>query len=929
MIGVPPFVLDGVVMRIFPLKANMRALTTFCDQYLNLMPPEIAVFRPAAPYVMLAAINYGRMGAEASNLGWVSQNEVVFGVPLTRSRVVDGKEVFEDWATVSPFIYVDEQSSLATGREVYGWPKTNAWLTPGINEWARHPDSPQDVFVLSSMVIPELFAGQRQQPRVLFKIKRRPDPAISNFPLDLRNPLNPLLSFPKAMIEGMSVIGEMAQAVAALPLQGYPTDRNAEAIPDMFKRAQGYLDIFNQLPSANTVNLKQFRDARDANAACYQAITTAPMTIARFNGGGLLGDMAQWRGDPTGGYSVRLHRYPTHPIIESLGLEVETQNRVGDHSVATLKTFFPFWVSVDFNYGRGKLVCWRTTQIGWRRDTLPDENPEPPSTRAAKQPYNSARGAATEAISGPFRFPDVTQRVLPLLATPESLSQFCTGYLDNDFSFFRPWGSYVYLIVTTFEEMSSETYNVGWWASRQVSFSFPVKWYKRKQVRQRAPIPESEEGELIGTALLTPFGYTDSELGATTGREMQGLPLVRAAVESPESSWLEESGPARRNDLLRLKANVYAAFHAGQKAKEEVLLEITSRHPIPTYDLMGWRKVAADWGERLYAQQMLRADKRSSEPELYDKARALAVEVLRGDGRPINEISLRQFRDVEAPEEACYQAITLTRTMLEEIEELREIEAPIHVAVHRYPSQPIVETLGLKVKTTDVAGSSVVDYLEPIRPFWMKVSMRVDLGEDVFWRAGSKVWRPSSADWFKTRAELEEEGPAFSDHATPRDFYLVGQSSDVAPEVVRLVDADNRAKRNLRSAWRFWRHPKGPDPECLTREEARAVVGDDPNDPCIAPQLILESLLEHKWCRQERPLGEKLPPFFVPAGSLANEDVRAEYCAKLGFEEDDGRLVHRGLERDVQTESDIEESGHYATLEDEEEEAADQNSKET
>src|SRR3990172_365629 len=77
----PPFAFQGVTMRGFPLSADFQALERFCDQYLNLAP-EFAAFRPSMPYVMLCVVDYGRMSLQAGNLGWTSQNEVLFSVPL-------------------------------------------------------------------------------------------------------------------------------------------------------------------------------------------------------------------------------------------------------------------------------------------------------------------------------------------------------------------------------------------------------------------------------------------------------------------------------------------------------------------------------------------------------------------------------------------------------------------------------------------------------------------------------------------------------------------------------------------------------------------------------------------------------------------------------------------------------------------------------
>jgi hypothetical protein len=58
----PPFTFQGVTCRAFPLRANMARLTKFCDDCLNKgLPPNIAYFRPALPYVYLLVLNYGSM----------------------------------------------------------------------------------------------------------------------------------------------------------------------------------------------------------------------------------------------------------------------------------------------------------------------------------------------------------------------------------------------------------------------------------------------------------------------------------------------------------------------------------------------------------------------------------------------------------------------------------------------------------------------------------------------------------------------------------------------------------------------------------------------------------------------------------------------------------------------------------------------------
>ena len=53
----PPYSIFGVTASGFFLRANPVSLAYFIDSYLNIVPPGIAVFRPAAPYVLLMMVD--------------------------------------------------------------------------------------------------------------------------------------------------------------------------------------------------------------------------------------------------------------------------------------------------------------------------------------------------------------------------------------------------------------------------------------------------------------------------------------------------------------------------------------------------------------------------------------------------------------------------------------------------------------------------------------------------------------------------------------------------------------------------------------------------------------------------------------------------------------------------------------------------------
>ena len=115
---------SDVVTQIFPLKASMNRLQEFCDSYLNLGEDLPLYFKPAVPWVLMQVVDYGQMATTSKNLGWFSQHELAFGVPLRCYKKEKNEWVFVDWAMVFPFIFVDNPLSLSGGRKIYGWSKS-------------------------------------------------------------------------------------------------------------------------------------------------------------------------------------------------------------------------------------------------------------------------------------------------------------------------------------------------------------------------------------------------------------------------------------------------------------------------------------------------------------------------------------------------------------------------------------------------------------------------------------------------------------------------------------------------------------------------------------------------------------------------------------------------------------------------------------
>ncbi len=629
------------------------------------------------------------------------------------------------------------------------------------------------------------------------------------------------------------------------------------------------------------------------------------MGYDRFNQGGLLGDVNLLRGDPSGGFSIRVHRYAGQPIVERLGMEV---NRVeeGDHApVDILKPTFPFWTDVDLYYGEGKVICSRVPGPAKdRRELWVDEQDfEAPTTPTKKGegppcsiPYNTARGGATQAIAGPFHFPDVTLQVYPLLAEPAALEEFLDRYLNGPLEKlrhrFETFGSYVYLMVTVYGDqvgtMWSEANNIGWWADREVSFCVPVKWYRN--------------GELISLALVSPFVFANSGRAVITDREVNGRPTVKASIESPQDPWLEDRGPTEGRRLLKLETEVFPALHLGQQAELRTLLEIDGNDVLPENDDAGWRIVAENWGEELVRDLKRKTCHQKKHKKEVCRAKALALEIL-AHGAPVNWIHVKQYRDAGETDSTCYQAVVHTRRSITCLLDMREIEDRVHVRLHRYPGQPIADTLGLKIKQRDSRGGSVVQSMQPIRPFWMHISVKEELGELLCWRTDDTDWNAPHR-WCKPNApeEAAEEAPYFegakssrftrvgAELAEPGCFrnYIRDGSNDwlrqslyeeLEPldEMLRRFSAEDRAEWE-HSLTRPWSRRNEYDSveafaACLTTDELRELVdafllrlADDGKKDGAVPKKRLT-------CEEAHDAIQKLEDIQIPIENILSDEL--------------------------------------------------------
>jgi len=743
----PPFEFDDVRVMVFPLRANISKLNDFCHSYLDLWKDQEMVFRPAAPYVFLMVLHYGKMGSgttsSARNLGWVAQNEVTFTVPLEcwkkNKANNSGHEelVFTDWAGVSPFIYVDDQVSMTTGREVYGWPKTMSKVELNGNE-IRFPTEASQVFRLTTHVSPRRCTETASTRGPLVEIETNPSPISTLFPPNFSDPWAPWNVFAGLASSSLSLLGRTLDDGLAFALRGYQAE--AQSADGLLQRSRAILKYYAQssksawgsfwwhpilsgflaqhdeakatasMPALNLRNItvKQFLDAERPHLACYQAIVQSMMGIKRINKLGMLGELSMLQGDISGGYSIRIHSSTLHPIISSLGLQVlRTETNAAGDAVSILKPMFPYWSEFDLNYGQGQVLMSNSLPLQSKSDGADKDF-------IFNHMYNSAAGAASKPISGPIHYPDATLKVYPLEARREKLKSFVEQYfadLDQHFDF-KVAGSYVYLVVKCVNDeygvMWSESDRLDWWAEQSVQICVPVWWSPKN-------CTESAVGDPTSLALISVYSFSSSNRASIADREVNGKPTTEAWMTGLSLETLAESERSLSH-YMSMSTEVFRSFDDGEPAVTAQLLEIL---PNPS-------SAEHRGPDHLAAKETPDQEVSSGG----DSIKKMGVNTT-SPPKELTFLTLKQYRAAEDPSLACYQALIMHSYAINKFHPQQE-EDPValQINIHHYPSHPIVESLGLIHKDVKNSFSGDVVYQFHLHThFHLRVSLEEQLGK--------------------------------------------------------------------------------------------------------------------------------------------------------------------------------------------------------
>lgn len=383
-----PFEFSDSTVRVLPLLAERRNLQDFVDSYVNTPfkdPIDVKGGKKESirfkvwgrgqqeattssalhehAYVYLIVSSFGSVTSTSNNVGDWTKYQMSFMIPVQFERAnptaTDGWEIV-GVGLVSAFSFVDNCTAAIARLEVQGFEATVAnffkpesvWLS---DEVALSENPPQTLLRVDSEVWPAIGEGQKAVVLPVVEIcQGLPDAGLGTAP-----------DAPWRWSEQLTRELDAKKQLKALKSRDL-----------QIARALSLEMLGNQMPST-AYSLKQFRDARDPQKACYQSLVRVPRLIKNLE------DLREIEETLV----VRIHNYPSMDIVGTLGLVANQVVEGGTGLVSTVQAVRPFFARGTLFEPLAERLAYRAGSDPWTLDCdaifstlLSDEPNSPPIT---------------------------------------------------------------------------------------------------------------------------------------------------------------------------------------------------------------------------------------------------------------------------------------------------------------------------------------------------------------------------------------------------------------------------------------------------------------------------------------------------------------------------------------------------------------------
>ena len=281
-----PIDFRNVTMWAFLLTGDLSQLTQLCQSFFDQPTGGRVKFAPLTPWVIMNFANFaeGRFVGNEQR-GYSSERELAFAIPGTYSCSDAGGSIVETgFATFMPYLVVGNPIALITGGEEYGFFKMFGQV--GL------PDDPQqNPFTVDVFGCKQFARDAKWGPTQLAVLSRGgAAPAARQIPHDVQKAAAQML---EAMFAATAAGGQVAP-----------------------ERTSHFCDLLTG--KMTQIFLKQFRDIRDGQRACYQAVALADYQVTSLN--------SVW---PERSYALTLNDLDSAPIARDFGLGNVTSTGIG------------------------------------------------------------------------------------------------------------------------------------------------------------------------------------------------------------------------------------------------------------------------------------------------------------------------------------------------------------------------------------------------------------------------------------------------------------------------------------------------------------------------------------------------------------------------------------------------------------------------
>jgi hypothetical protein len=312
----PPYSAQQADLYGFVLQADQAAIDALLRRDLNHPSGGAVDYRCAHPNVV---ITFGRIDKEASLdpvdelRGFLAENEVSIWC-LVADMNSPGRLLW-----YLPYIFTNSEQTIATGREIYGYPKQLGYFPRDYPDGLATPGATTSV---SALAIHPFSKTTKATPREMISVSRKAGGAPVAGPSSMADELGIFFPHPLS-VNPAPFASRPPRASAAIRHASAPPPALASAPARWIKGVLGALDgraltgdssdlIADMVANPMLVFLKQFRDISCATKACYQAVIEAPLRFDPENGSYEALDPAL--------FEVTVHSWDSDPIAAELGI---------------------------------------------------------------------------------------------------------------------------------------------------------------------------------------------------------------------------------------------------------------------------------------------------------------------------------------------------------------------------------------------------------------------------------------------------------------------------------------------------------------------------------------------------------------------------------------------------------------------------------